>query len=388
MVRVDFNVPYEPGTTTISDDMRIRAAIPTINYLREHGASVVLCTHLGRPGGEPKSELGLAPVAERLAEIMGSAVQYVHDAVGAMAAEQADALEAGDLLLLENLRFYPGEEANAPEFAEGLAGLANVYVNDAFGTAHRAHASTEGITHFLPSVAGFLMAQELKMLGLTLESKERPLGAVFGGAKVSDKIAVLQQLLARANAIFVGGGMAATFLKAQGYEVGNSLVEDEKVSLCGELLQQAEQQGVAVYLPTDVAVTPHLETDPEYRVVSVGDVPKGWLIADIGTATAALFTEKLREMKTIAWNGPMGVFEVPPFDAGTRAVAEALAASSAITVIGGGSTAEAVGHLGLAQHMTHVSTGGGASLEFLEGKELPGVAALEDEDFGEKGKGA
>ena len=378
LVRVDFNVPFERGTTTISDDVRIRAALPTIRHLQAEGARVVLCTHLGRPSGEQDPELELAPVAERLAELTGSPVQYVHDAAGDLAREQANALEPGELLLLENLRFYSDEEANGAEFAESLAQLGDVYVNDAFGTAHRAHASTEGVAHYLPAVAGLLMEQEITMLGSVLESPRRPLAAVLGGAKVSDKIAVLERLMTQADAIFIGGGMAATFFKARGYGIGSSLVEEDRVGACGAIMKRAEGGGPALHLPADVVITDELEQDAQFRVVAADRVPRGWMIVDIGPATAKSFADGLGSMGTVVWNGPMGVFEIPPFDAGTRAVAEALAKSGAVTVIGGGSTAEAVDHLGLADRMTHVSTGGGASLEFLEGKLLPGVAALQD----------
>ena len=388
-VRVDFNVPFEPGSVEagdgrVSDDARIRAALPTIEYLREHGAAVVLATHLGRPGGAPKPELELAPIAARLAELLAAPVTYVHDAAGEEALRQAISLSAGEVLLLENVRFYPGEEANSDAFAAALARLANVYVNDAFGTAHRAHASTEGVAHHLPAVAGLLMERELAFLGGVLESPQRPLAAVFGGAKVSDKTKVLERLLGQADAVLVGGGMAATFLKARGHEVGASLLEAELVEFCGAIMRRAAEEGVALHLPQDVVIAERLEAEIPTRTVDADAVPQGWMILDIGPATAAQFSEALAAMKTIVWNGPMGVCEVSPFEQGSRTIAKAIAASDATSVIGGGSTAEAVAAFGLADAMTHVSTGGGAALEFLEGRELPGVAALDDADGSER----
>ena len=378
LVRVDFNVPMERGTNVISDDVRIRAALPTIQHLTGQGASVVLCTHLGRPGGKTDTTMELQTVAERLSELLEAPVEYVHDCVGPIASERAKALKPGAVMLLENIRFYPGEEANDTDFAKSLAALADVYVNDAFGTAHRAHASTEGVAHHLPAVAGLLLERELEMLGGVLENPERPLGAIFGGAKVGDKVKVLERLVSQADAIFIGGGMAATFLKAQGHNVGSSLLEEEMVGFCGQIIEKAEANGVAIYLPEDVTVTENLESGADSKKVPVDQVPDGWMIADIGPAAIDTFLSHLPDMGTIVWNGPMGVFEVYPFDKGTEAVAKGVAFSGAVTVIGGGSTAEAVDLLGLAEEMTHVSTGGGASLEFLEGKVLPGVAALDE----------
>ena len=378
LVRVDFNVPFRRGTPEISDDTRIREALPTLRYLRDQGASVVVCTHLGRPDGKRVPELELGQVAERLAELLEAPVRYVHDAIGDLAREQTGALVSGDVLLLENVRFYPGEEANDVEFARALAALGDVYVNDAFGTAHRAHASTEGVAHYLPAVAGLLMEREIRMLGEALDSPRRPLAAVLGGAKVSDKTGVLERVLIQADAVFIGGGMAATFLKAKGFEIGSSLLETERVAFCGDIMERAVKEQRSLHLPIDVVVAERLEPGAASRVVAVDQVPAGWTIADIGPATAEAFAGEFRGMGTIVWNGPMGVFEVPPFDQGTKAVAEAVAQSGGVTIIGGGSTAEAVTQLGLADRMSHVSTGGGASLEFLEGKTLPGVAALED----------
>ena len=379
LVRVDFNVPFEHGTARVSDDVRIRAALPTIQYLREQGAAVVLATHLGRPGGKPRPELELGPVAERLAELLRAPVTYVHDAVGDVALGHAERLGPSDVLLLENVRFYAGEETNSGAFALALAHLADTYVNDAFGTAHRAHASTEGVAHHLPAVAGLLMDRELAFLGNVLEAPERPLAAVFGGAKVSDKVRVLERLLGRADAILVGGGMAATFLKAQGHDVGSSLLEPELVNFCGDIMRRAADSGVDLRFPQDVVVAEKAEVGVPSAVVTPSEVGKSQMILDIGPSTAEAFTEVLAAMKTIVWNGPMGVCEVPPFERGTKAIAKAIAASNATSVIGGGSTAEAVATFGLAGSMTHVSTGGGASLEFLEGRELPGVAALDNE---------
>ena len=378
LVRVDFNVPFERGTTRISDDIRIREALPTITHLRESGASVVLCTHLGRPGGKPNAEFELGPVAERLSELLGAPAAYVHDAPGEEARDAAAALAPAGVLLLENVRFWPGEEANDPEFAAALAALADVYVNDAFGTAHRAHASTEGVARLLPAVAGLLMEKEVTFLGGVLHDPKRPLAALLGGAKVSDKLKVLDRLIGHADELFVGGGMAATFLKAQGCETGASLLEQDLVGFCAETLARAKETGTTVNLPSDVVVAEKIEPGVETAVVPADQSPPGMMMLDVGPATAVDYAQRLAAMGSVVWNGPMGVFEVPPFDRGTREIAAALAESAAVTVIGGGSTAEAVGALGLADRMSHVSTGGGASLEFLEGTELPGVAALND----------
>ena len=378
LVRVDFNVPYERGTTRISDDIRIREALPTIRHLRDAGASVVLCTHLGRPGGKASPDLELGPIAERLSELLGAPAAYVHDAPGDEARRAADALRPGDVLLIENVRFWPGEEENDPEFAAALAALAGAYVNDAFGTAHRAHASTEGVARLLPAVAGLLMEKEVTFLGGVLEDPKRPLAALLGGAKVSDKLKVLDRLIGHADELFVGGGMAATFLKAQGHETGASLLEEDLVDFCSETLARAAAAGMTLNLPTDVVVAERIEPGVETAVAAADHAPPCMMMLDIGPATAEDYARRLATMGSVVWNGPMGVFEVPPFDQGTKTVANALADSGAVTVIGGGSTAEAVAHLGLADKMSHVSTGGGASLEFLEGRELPGVAALND----------
>ena len=378
LVRVDFNVPLERGTTRISDDVRIREAIPTINFLRKAGAGVALCTHFGRPGGKPSAEYELAPIAERLAYLLATPVDYVHDAPGDVAKSKAAALEPGGVLLIENVRFWPGEEANDEGFAKSIAALGDVYVNDAFGTAHRAHASTEGVAHILPGVMGLLMEKEIAFLGGVLENPRRPLAALLGGAKVSDKIKVLERLIGHADALFVGGGMAATFLKAKGYKTGNSLLEENLVEFCSEVMDRAVAAGTHLVLPTDVVIAEKLADEVPARTVPVGAIPDGWMIFDIGPDSSANFANRLGAMGTVVWNGPMGVFEVPPFHTGTSIVAQGIAASPGVTVVGGGSTAEAVAELGLADQMSHVSTGGGASLEFLEGRLLPGIAALAD----------
>ena len=378
LVRVDFNVPFERGTTRISDDVRIREAVPTIEHLLGQGAAVVLCTHLGRPDGKRVPDLELGPVVERLSELLGAPVGYVHDAPGDEAKAAAGALAAGGVLMLDNIRFWPGEEANDPDFAAALASLADAYVNDAFGTAHRVHASTEGVAHRLPAMAGLLMEKEITFLGGVLEHPARPLAALFGGAKVSDKLQVLGRLIGHADELFVGGGMAGTFLKAQGYEIGASLLEEDLINFCADTMERAAEASTPITLPEDVVVAERIEPDVPASVVGIGDIPANAMVLDIGPRTAASYAQRLEAMGSVVWNGPMGVFEVPPFHEGTRIVAEAIASGSVVSVIGGGSTAEAVAHLGLAERMSHVSTGGGASLEFLEGKELPGVAALDD----------
>jgi phosphoglycerate kinase len=377
LVRVDFNVPLD-REGHIADATRIREALPTINYLRERGARVVLMSHLGRPDGQVRENLRLAPVAAELGRLLGSPVACAPDCVGPEAEAAVDALGPGDVLLLENLRFHPEEEANDAAFARQLARLGDLYVNDAFGTAHRAHASTEGVTHYLPAVAGLLMERELEAFARILEHPERPLAAIIGGAKVSSKIGVLEHLLGKVDRLLIGGGMACTFLKAQGKEVGRSLLEADRVPLAQDLLARADAAGVAVLLPVDAVITDRLEAEAPCQVVSVDAVPPDRLIADIGPATVQRFDTALADARTILWNGPMGVFEIPTFAAGTRALAEAVARSKGVKVIGGGDTVAAVEQTGTAKHMTHISTGGGASLELLEGRVLPGVAALRD----------
>ncbi len=379
LVRVDFNVPMEDGH--ISDDNRIRAAVPTIDYLVEQGARVILCSHLGRPNGQVDEGSRLAPIAEGLQAVLDAPVTYLTDTVGPIAEAVVTAMEPGEVLLLENLRFHPGEEKNDPEFAGQLARLADVYVNDAFGTAHRAHASTAGVAAFLPAVSGFLMEREITMLGSVLESPKRPLAAVMGGAKVSDKIAVLETLLDRVDVLVIGGGMAATFIKAMGNGVGYSLLEEERVEFARETIERCASRGVNLVLPPDLVVADAFDARAAAQVVAAEAIPDGWRIMDIGPSAVWDFTEALRPCGTVLWNGPMGVFEWEAFSHGTRAVGQLLASlEDAVTIVGGGSTAEAVAELGLAADMTHVSTGGGASLEFFEGKELPGVAALLDKE--------
>ena len=374
LVRVDFNVPQDKAGN-ITDDTRIRAALPTIQYLRDKGARVILCSHLGRPKGKVAEELRLTPVARRLSELLGAPVVNTSDCIGPEVEKAVAGMKPGDVVLLENLRFYAQEEANDPVFARQLAGLAEVYVNDAFGTAHRAHASTEGVTHYLPAVAGLLMERELNFLGKALTAPTRPFVAILGGAKVSDKIGVIENLLPKVDQLIVGGGMANTFLKAQGYEVGDSLLEADKLDLAKDLLKRG---GKKLLLPVDVVIADAFAADAKHQVVPVDKVSAGWRILDIGPQSVTRFSAVLKTAKTVVWNGPMGVFEFPAFAAGTVAIAKALADTGATTIIGGGDSAAAVERAGVADKMTHISTGGGASLEFLEGKVLPGVAALQD----------
>lgn len=378
ILRVDFNVPFDWATRLISDDARIKAAVPTIDYLREHGASVVICTHLGRPGGQHESHLELQPVVKRLSEFLNIPIQYLHDCVGEIAQSKTKMLNPGEVIVLENLRFFPGEEDNDPNFARGLAQLGDVFVNDAFGTAHRAHASTEGITQHLPSVSGFLMEREISMLTEVLEKPTRPIAVLLGGAKVADKVGVLKKLVAHADALLIGGGMAGTFLSAKGYAVGNSLVEKERIQFCHDIIERTEQLGVELHLPIDVVISERIEPSAERLVVDVNAIPADSAITDIGPKTTKQFISVLSRMRTIVWNGPMGVYEMPAFRQGTEEIAFALASSPSETIIGGGSTSDAVTDLNLAERMTHVSTGGGATLEFLEGKLLPGVVALDN----------
>ena len=378
LVRVDFNVPIDKKTGVVTDNTRIVAALPTIRYLLEHNAKVVLMSHLGRPDGKVVESLRLAPVAHELERVLGQPVKMAPDCIGPDVQSLVRAMQPGEVVLLENLRFHPEEEANDQDFAKQLAALGDIYVNDAFGTAHRAHASTEGVAHYLPAVAGFLMEKELEALGGILENPLRPLAAIIGGAKVSTKIKVLQNLLNKVDILIIGGGMANTFLKAQGYEVGSSLLEADKIVVASDLMKQAQDRGVKLGLPVDVVVAERFEPDAPSKVVSVDQVPQGWTIMDIGPRTVEEFRKLIQPARTIFWNGPMGVFEMPRFAEGTKAIADILAKSGAITVVGGGDSVAAVEQMGYADKMTHISTGGGASLELIEGRVLPGVAALED----------
>ena len=379
LVRVDYNVPFHPGTTDISDDSRIVASLPTLRYLRERGCKLVVSSHVGRPRGRVVEELRMAPMSARLAELLGAPVLQLADCVGPDVLDAIYAMNPGEVAALENLRFHAGEEANDVEFAAGLAMLADAFVNDAFGAAHRAHASTAGVAQLLPSAAGFLMARELAMLGQALDAPRRPFAAIMGGAKVSDKIAVLESLAGKLDKLIIGGGMAATFFKAAGLPVGDSLIEEERIPFARDFLARAAESGLQLRLPTDVVIADDFAQDAATRVVGVGAIPDGWRVMDVGPQTAAEFAGAVSDCRTVLWNGPMGVFEWPAFSQGTVRLAETLAQmDDATTVVGGGSTAEAVQTLGYAAKMTHVSTGGGASLEFLEGRELPGVAALPD----------
>jgi len=379
LVRVDFNVPLDKARGKVNSDQRLLAVLPTINYLIEQGAKVILCSHLGRPGGKVVEELRLAPVAQRLSELLGKRVIYVRDCIGPEVEREVAQLREGDILLLENLRFHPGEENNDPEFARALANLAELFVNDALSVSHRAHASTVGVTHYLPAVAGFLMEKELDYLGRVLTIPARPFAVLIGGAKVADKIGLLERISQKVDVLLIGGGMANTFLKAQGWEVGNSRVEGDKLDFARHLLQEVSDNDGQLLLPSDVVVARGLDSG-EVRTVRVGEVPRGWQILDIGPQTVQQFAKELKRCKLILWNGPMGVFERPPFARGTWALAEILAGVEATTIVCGGDSAAALEKLGLTSQMSFVSMGGGASLRFLEGATLPGVAALLDRE--------
>ena len=378
LLRCDFNVPQDKATGEITSDKRIVAALPTIQYLLEQGAAVIACSHLGKPKGTWKESLTLAPVAKRLSELLGKDVIFASDIIGEDAKAKAAALKGGELMLLENLRFDPREEKNDPEFAKELASMAEIFVSDAFGTVHRAHASTAGVAAFLPAYSGMLVEKELSIMGKALDDPKRPFVAILGGAKVSSKIGVINNLLEKADTIIIGGGMSYTFQKAQGFEVGNSLLESDWLDYSLDMLKKAEEKGVKLLLPVDTVVGKEFAADTEHKVVDADKMPADWEGLDIGPKTIELFSEAVKDAGTVVWNGPMGVFEFPAFAVGTEAMAKALADSEAVTIVGGGDSAAAVEQLGFADKMTHISTGGGASLEFLEGKELPGVACLQD----------
>ena len=377
LVRCDFNVPLDENKN-ITDETRINAALPTIKYLLEHGAAVILCSHLGRPKGEFNMKYSLAPVAKRLSEKLGFEVKLAKDVIGPDAKKLAAEVKPGQAVLLENVRFHAEEEKNDPAFAKELASMAEIYVSDAFGTVHRAHASTAGVAEYLPAVAGFLIGKELNFLGKAVTNPERPFVAILGGAKVKDKIGVITNLIEKVDTLLIGGGMAYTFMKATGGEIGNSLCDDERLSLALELLDKAKAKGVKLLLPVDNVCGKEFSNDTEQMVCESGKIPEGWEGLDIGPKTVELFSKEIKAAKTVVWNGPMGVFEMPNFAQGTLAIATAMAESDATTIIGGGDSAAAVTQMGLADKMSHISTGGGASLEFLEGKTLPGVAALND----------
>lgn len=376
-VRTDFNVPMD-SNQNITDDRRIVAALPTIRRLLDRGAKVILASHLGRPKGKRVESMSLKPVAARLSELLGRQVTMLDDCIGPDVEKAVAAMKPGDVVLLENLRFHPEEEANDPEFAKKLASLADVYVNDAFGTVHRAHASTEGIAKYLPAVAGYLVKKEIEIMGKALTNPDRPFLAIIGGAKVSTKIDVITNLLDKVDTLIIGGGMTYTFFKARGWNVGNSLLEMDKLDTAREIERLAKEKGVRLLLPIDNVIADDFSATANTKVVDAGSIPDGWEGLDIGPKTVELFVNEIKKAKTIIWNGPVGAFEMEPFAKGTRAIAQALAESDAITIVGGGDSAAAVEQMGYADKMTHVSTGGGAALEFLEGKELPGIAALND----------
>ena len=376
LVRCDFNVPLDG--TKITDDTRIVAALPTIQYLLDHNAAVILCSHLGRPKGEFNMKYSLAPVAERLSEKLDKKVVLAKDVIGPDAKKPAAEVKPGEAVLLENVRFHAEEEKNDPAFAKELASMADIYVSDAFGTVHRAHASTAGVAQYLPAVAGFLIGKELNFLGKAVTDPERPFVAILGGAKVKDKIGVITNLIEKVDTLLIGGGMAYTFMKATGGEIGNSLCDEERLGLALQLLDKAKAKGVKLLLPVDNVCGKEFNNDTEQMICESGKIPEGWEGLDIGPKTVELFSKEIKAAKTVVWNGPMGVFEMPNFAKGTLAIATAMAESDATTIIGGGDSAAAVTQMGLAGKMSHISTGGGASLEFLEGKTLPGVAALND----------
>ena len=377
LVRCDFNVPMDENKN-ITDNTRIVAALPTIKYLLENNCAVILCSHLGRPKGEFKPEFSLAPVAKELSKLLDKEVIMAKDVVGEDANKKAKELQAGQVMLLENVRFHREETDNDPEFAKKLADMAEIYVNDAFGSAHRAHASTAGVAQYLPAVSGFLIEKELKFLGKALNNPERPFVAILGGAKVSDKIGVIDSLLEKVDTLIIGGGMAYTFFKAQGYEVGNSICELDKLDLAKEAMAKAKEKGVKLMLPVDTKIGKEFKPDTESKTVAWTEIPEGWEGFDIGAKSIEMFTEEIKKAKTVVWNGPLGLFEFDQFAIGTNAIAKTLSEIDATTIIGGGDSAAAVKKAGLQEKMTHISTGGGASLEFLEGKKLPGIECLQD----------
>ena len=377
LVRCDFNVPYDENRV-ITDNRRIVAALPTIKYLLENNCKVILCSHLGRPKGEVKPEFSLNIVAEELSKLLGKEVKLAGDVVGESAMKLTSEMNNGDVVLLENVRYEAGEEKNDPELSKKFASMAEVYVNDAFGTAHRAHSSTTGVADYLPAVSGFLIEKELNFLGDSLENPERPFMAILGGKKVSDKIGVIEALLEKVDVLMIGGAMAYTFFKSMGYNVGNSICELDKLDLAKELMEKAKSKGVKLLLPVDTKVGKEFDQNTESKVVKYTEIPDGWEGYDIGTETIALYSEELKKAKTVIWNGPVGLFEFNQFAIGTNSIAKALADIDAVKIIGGGDSAAAVEKAGLAEKFTHISTGGGASLEFLEGKKLPGIEALQD----------
>ncbi len=377
LVRCDFNVPMDENQN-ITDNTRIVAALPTIKYLLENDCAIILCSHLGRPKGEFKPEFSLKPVAEELTKLLGKEIIMAKDVIGEDAKSKAAELQNGQIMLLENVRFHKEETDNAPEFAKELASMAEIYVSDAFGAVHRAHASTAGVAEYLPAVAGFLIEKELKFLGNAISNPERPFVAILGGAKVSDKIGVIDNLLEKVDTLIIGGGMAYTFFKAQGYGVGDSICELDKLDLATELMKKAEEKGVKLMLPIDTKVGKAAEPEGESKTVKCTEIPEGWEGFDIGEESIKLFIEELKNAKTVVWNGPLGLFEVSQYAVGTNCIAKALAEANCTTIIGGGDSAAAVKKAGLEDKMTHISTGGGASLEFLEGKSLPGIECLMD----------
>lgn len=380
LVRCDFNVPIDSETGKITDNRRIRAALPTIQYLLDHNAKVILCSHLGRPKGEFNLKYSLKPVAEELSKLLNKDVKLAKNVIGESAKELTSNMKEGDIVLLENVRFHKEEEQNDPEYSKALASMAEIYVNDAFGTAHRAHSSTTGVADYLPAVSGFLIEKELEFLGGALENPKHPFVAILGGAKVSDKIGVIENLLDKVDTLIIGGGMAYTFYKAQGHHIGTSICEEDKLDLAKSILEKAQEKGVKLLLPVDNHVSSEYSNNGEDKIVDSTEIPDGFMGLDIGPKTIEKFEEAVKDAKTVVWNGPLGVCEFDKFATGTKAVATMLSKIGATTIIGGGDSAAAIEKLGLADKMTHISTGGGASLEFLEGKTLPGIACLQDKE--------